>query len=195
MPYSSLPAINVRRKRGKERFKEHRRDIKSSLLDFWQWSSSDLTNNALRGTLAEFIVAMVIGKADGVRMEWDSYDLEYRSKCIEVKSAAYLQTWDQDRHSAIGFDIHPSCLVCTGRYARRRAHLYIFCLLAHKNKKTINPLHLDQWEFYVLSKKKLNKAVGAQKRISLGRLLELHPRKASFSQLRKAINATIREML
>ena len=104
----SLPAINIRRKRGMERFKEHHHDIKSSLLDFWQWSSSDLTNNALRGTLAEFIVAIVIGKADGVRTEWDSYDLEYRRKCIEVKSAAYLQTWDQDRHSAIGFDIHPS---------------------------------------------------------------------------------------
>ena len=32
----------------------------------------------------------------------------------------------------------------------RRADIYIFCLLGHKDQTTINPMNLNQWVFYVL---------------------------------------------
>ena len=38
-----------------------------SLLDFWQWLGSDLVSNAFRGLLAEYLVALAVGAADGAR--------------------------------------------------------------------------------------------------------------------------------
>jgi hypothetical protein len=32
----------------------------------------------------------------------------------------------------------------------RPSDLYIFCLLKHQDKDTLNPLDLDQWAFYVV---------------------------------------------
>jgi hypothetical protein len=29
--------------------------------------------------------------------------------------------------------------------------LYVFCLLAHKDKSTLDPLNMDQWQFFVLA--------------------------------------------
>ena len=47
-----------------------------------------------RGCLAEFIVASALRLGDGVRDEWGAFDLLTKSGAkIEVKSAAYLQSW------------------------------------------------------------------------------------------------------
>jgi len=43
--------------------------------------------------LAEYLVATVLGLNQGVRNEWDAYDLETEAGLkIEVKSAAYIQS-------------------------------------------------------------------------------------------------------
>src|SRR5690606_19809719 len=78
-----------------------------SVLDFWKWSVSDLLSNATRGILAEFIVATATGvDLNTVRDEWGAFDLETREGIkIEVKSAAYLQTWNQSKLSSINFSI------------------------------------------------------------------------------------------
>jgi hypothetical protein len=74
--------------------------------DFWQWAYSDFLSNALRGVLAEYIVAQAVGCTHRPRTEWDAYDLKTDSGLkIEVKSAAYLQSWQQKRLSPIRFDI------------------------------------------------------------------------------------------
>ena len=44
------------------------------LLDFWRWIGSDLTNNAMRGVLAKFIVAPALGCAKDVHVEWGAHD-------------------------------------------------------------------------------------------------------------------------
>jgi hypothetical protein len=89
-----LDRIEAERKCGTERFRNGTTLLDFNLLDFWQWSSSDLVSNALRGRVAEFLVAQALGVSDGIRNEWDSYDLRSPSGLrIEVKSAAYLQTW------------------------------------------------------------------------------------------------------
>ncbi|WP_144418580.1 hypothetical protein [Candidatus Thioglobus autotrophicus] len=31
--------------------------------------------------------------------------------------------------------------------AKRQADVYVFCVLAHKDKGTVNPLDLSQWDF------------------------------------------------
>lgn len=49
-----------------------------TLGDFWAWAYSDLLDNTLRGALAEYIVATALGVNEGVRVNWDPYDLAYR---------------------------------------------------------------------------------------------------------------------
>jgi hypothetical protein len=36
-----------------------------------------------------------LGVVDGVRVEWDPFDLLYEGAKIEIKSAAYVQRWFQ----------------------------------------------------------------------------------------------------
>ena len=73
---------------------------------------------------------------------------------VEVKSAAYLQSWAQKELSRISSG-HPGCwrgmrMRGFAGVARRHAQVYVFALLGHTNKATVNPLDLDQWVFYVL---------------------------------------------
>lgn len=42
---------------------------KRTLLDFWRWAASDLVGNALRGILAEYIVACALDVPQSVRVE------------------------------------------------------------------------------------------------------------------------------
>jgi hypothetical protein len=106
---SNFDALKVGRKTGGERFHISGHSIDFNLLGFWQWSSSNLASNALRGVLAEYIVACDLGVADGVRTEWDAFDLRTPEGIkVEVKSAAYLQSWKQSAPSKICFDIRPN---------------------------------------------------------------------------------------
>ena len=103
------PQLLASRKTGLEHFRSGREPLPFDLLGFWQWSASDLASNALRGRLAEFLVAQALGVSHGVRAEWDAYDLRSQDGItVEVKSAAYFQTWAQSAPSKIGFDIAPT---------------------------------------------------------------------------------------
>ncbi len=103
------PPIKVTRKTGSERLHNNGKKASVQLVDFWRWSASDLLSNATRGVFAEFIIASALGLADGVRSEWDPYDLiTQKGQRIEVKSAAYLQSWSQKQLSKISFSIRPS---------------------------------------------------------------------------------------
>jgi hypothetical protein len=183
----------VNRKTGREPFHNGDTPLGFDLLSFWQWSASDLVSNALRGRLAEFLVAQALGIADGVRGEWDAYDLRTPSGLtIEVKSAAYLQSWAQKEHSAITFDIAPTRFweAATNVLAsevRRQAGLYVFALLAHRDKATIDPLNVAQWEFFVLPVAVLNSRLPTQKQIGLTALLKLSPICCLFAELPNTI--------
>jgi hypothetical protein len=137
-----------------------------TLLDFWRWNGSDLASNATRGRLAEFIVASALNiDLSEPRDEWSAWDLTSPEGIrIEVKSAAYLQSWAQKNLSRIIFSIRPSRFwdgisSSMAEEPQRSADVYVFCLLKHQVKETLNPLDLGQWEFYVLSTVELNKAV------------------------------------
>jgi len=162
--------------------------------DFWAWSSSDLLSNATRGIFAEFIVAAALGLAiEDVRTEWAEYDLEVpdpRRISIEVKSSAYIQSWDQLRDSKISFDIRKTQQFSaeTNSYCgecARRAMVYVFALLAHRDRASIDPLNMDQWRFYVVPTTELDK-LGDQKRISLAKIQKL-THEVRFSELRDSV--------
>jgi hypothetical protein len=152
-----------------------------------------LTSNALRGRLAEFLVAQALGIAGGIRAEWDAFDLCTANRLtIEVKSAAYLQSWSQKSPSAIWFGIRPtrSWDADTNQLAlesRRQAHLYVFALLSHRDKATLDPLNVGQWEFFVLPSALLNERLPLQKSLSFASLLKLGPVRCSFGELRAVI--------
>lgn len=182
--------MSIIRLTGKESFTFNTENLDFNLLGFWQWSSSDLLMNTLRGVLAEYIVASAINQTHGVRKEWDAYDLiTTKGIKIEVKSSAYLQSWEQAKLSDIGFDIKTKKLdnipenESKEKIAKRHADLYIFCVLTHQNKATVNPLSMDQWNFYILETKVLDKEKPTQGRISLSSLMKLNPIKASYTEL------------
>ena len=164
-----------------------------SVLDFWVWADSDVLNNALRGTVAEYIVGQATGACAPVRIEWDTVDIKTPEEIsIEVKSAAYVQSWPQARPSAISFSIAKTYPwdPRTRQYGETRvrsADVYVFCLLAHLDGRTINPLELTQWEFYVLPTRTLDASLGDQKTVSLSRLKEVGAVALGYGQIRNAI--------
>ena len=76
---NSLSAIQTTKKSGEEKFYFNDKKLPIDVLSFWQWSSSELLGNALRGVLAEFIVASTIDVLDNPREEWDAYDLQTKN--------------------------------------------------------------------------------------------------------------------
>jgi len=162
--------------------------------EFWEWAYDDLLTNTTRGVLAEYIVAKALGIHDTKRVEWDKYDLNIDGIGVEVKSAAYVQTWEQTRPSTIEFDIRPakSWDERTNAYtasAQRSADVYVFCLLKGEDRKHIDPLDVAQWTFYVLSTSELNRKVQEQKTIRLGPLIALGPHQCAYDELKTAIHA------
>ena len=142
--------------------------------------------------------ALLFGKfhgrtCDGVRVEWDASDLTTPGGVrVEVKSAAYCQTWAQRRLSSIGFDIAPKwpdTIPENDRVekARRAADVYVFCLLHHQEKTSVEPMKLEQWMFWVLSTRVLDERVPYQKRIALSSLLKLDPAETAYGGLRECV--------
>jgi hypothetical protein len=130
---------------GNEPFLLDGRDLGFALVDFWRWSVSDLVSNVTRGRLAEFIVAKALGiPTEGVRDEWGAYDLTTADGTkVEVKSAAYLQSWNQRALSKIAFPT-PKTRAWDAESnlqaieSKRQADVYVFALLAHQDKSTLD---------------------------------------------------------
>lgn len=193
---NNYPALQVDSKTGDERLHLSGRALDAQLIDFWRWSASDLMSNATRGVLAEWIVARALGIERTVRVEWDAFDLLTPSgNPIEVKSGAYLQSWAQTRLSPIRFDIRPTRLETEAGEAKRRAQIYVFCLLAHQNQATVDPLDLNQWEFYLLPTAILNEKLPTQKTLGLTGLRKLAPLEVKFDEIAAGVNGLVAHSL
>lgn len=181
------------KKTGQECFTVNNSNLDFNLLDFWSWSQSNMLDNTLRGVLAEFIVAKALNIETAIRVEWDAYDLITKSGLkIEVKSSAYLQSWKQKKPSSISFGIQPTkgWNAETNEYTHiieRQADVYVFCVLHHQDKETVNPLDMDQWTFYVLPTEVLNEKCKIQKSIGLNSLLKLKPIICKYLELGEVI--------
>lgn len=186
---------HVCRKSGEEQFQEDGTPVGIKLLDFWQWSSSDLLSNTLRGRFAEFLVSSALGVASGNRIEWDSIDVVSQSGVkVEVKSSAYLQSW-KGKPSRITFGIQHKLAWDwdVGSFAAnsvRTAEVYVFCLLEHQNPESVDPMNLNQWRFFVLATKELEAKLGQQKTLGFTTLQSLNPREVKYSDLAEAVEIT-----
>lgn len=191
--FSKIGELKMKTLTGNEHFTYDGMPVGILLNDFWAWNSSDLLNNTLRGALAEFIVASALNiDTSASRQDWTAYDLLSNSGCkIEVKSSAYLQSWNSDRLSQIRFSIRPSrswdAETNYSTEVKRWSDTYVFCLYASK-ERTESPLQLDKWEFYVLPTAVLDTCCGNQQTISLGALLSLSPTKATYEDLAEVID-------
>ncbi len=191
---SQFPRLSAKRLEGLEPFRCGGRPLEFNVLEFWQWLVSDLVSNATRGRLAEFLVAKALGVCvTAPRDEWAACDLlTPEGVKVEVKSSAYLQSWFQKRCSSIIFSVSKArawdpetsqLAACAGR----EADVYVFALLAHKEKLTLDPFDLDQWEFYVLPTTTLNERARSQHSITLQSLLKLEAGPVRYADLRARV--------
>lgn len=188
-----LGPIVCKRLGGGEPFHDGGRALGFDVLAFWQWSTSDLVSNATRGVLAEYLVAQALGISDScVREEWAECDLQAPDgTLVEVKSAAYIQSWHQEHLSRISFRVPKTSGWDreTNRQdddPRRKADVYVFALLAHEDQVTLDPLNVSQWQFYVLPTHALDERERSQHSITLPSLRVL-ARAVSFASLRGAV--------
>lgn len=166
-----------------------------SANEFWKWAYSDLLSNAQRGVLAEYIVASSLGCTGRGRIEWDAYDLDAGEGLkIEVKSAAYVQSWPQKALSPIRFDIaHKRAWYAdTNTYsaeAARSADIYVFCVFAATEREAANPLDLNQWFFLACRTELLNERFPSQKSVALSALEALGLERLKYEALGVHIRA------
>lgn len=180
-------------KDGSERFHTDTIEHDFDLLSFWKWSTSDLVSNTARGVLAEYIVAKALGSTEDLRSEWRAFDiLTPEGTKVEVKSAAYVQAWKQGRHSTIQYLVGKKLAWdadagASEKVARRHADVYVFALLKHTIRQTIDPLNLAQWEFYVLPTSVLDERERSQHSIGLAALKAVAGEPVAFDGLKDAV--------
>ena len=193
MTLMKYPQIKAKFLTGSEAITDSNSGEIAKLIDFWSWAYSDLIGNTERGALAEYIVACALGIQKNEKISWSKYDLlSPEGISIEVKTSGYIQTWEQDKPSALVFGIQPTYGwdEKTNTYddaKKRQADIYVFCVHKHLEQETINPLDIKQWDFYILPTKILNEKVGNQKKISLNSLLKIGAKKSEFENLHEMI--------
>lgn len=191
---SSLGRLSAVRKSGEEHLHADGARVAGTVLDFWRWSASDLMSNATRGRLAEYLVQRAVGGAeDAIRDEWDAFDLTTPEGVrVEVKSSAYIQSWHQERESAISFRI-PKTKAWSAdtnqqdAIARRQADVYVFALLHERTSP--DPLNIRHWTFYVLAARALDARARSQDAITLASLVREAGAPVAFEHLGEAINS------
>lgn len=185
------------RKNGKEAFRLGGADERFTVSDCWRWAHSDILENTTRGVVAEFLVAHALKQTNKLRREWGAFDCRTENGCkVEVKSAAYAQSWPQEKRSAISFDIAPRSVTwdpetntyCRFKTPKRIADVYVFCLLGQPCDPCPDPMDLDQWRFYVLARETLDCECPVQKNIAL------NPLKRIVCQNTERTETTYREL-
>ncbi len=191
---NNLGQIQAGIKTGQEPLTINNVKLPFKLLDFWKWSASDLVSNATRGVFAEYIVATATNANMNVpRAEWDAYDLLTPDGIkIEVKSAAYIQTWAQKTYSKISFAIKQSHVkdAETEIYSntiKRDPVIYVFCLLNTRDEVCINPLDMEQWEFFIITTKEIDILFTKKKSVSLKLLQEKNVFPVKYPEIYKEI--------
>ena len=138
------------------------------LTTFYRWNSGHLLENRTRGAFAEWLVHRALNISSEFREEWAPVDANYKGISIEIKSAAYEQSWPQERPSSIVFSMR-----------QKVSDLYVFCLM-----RGHTPEDLDHWDFWVVP----TRALPDQVSISLNPLRELFGDPVSFEELKPLID-------
>jgi hypothetical protein len=194
---AELPYLPVRRLSGQETLHRGGQPLAPQVLAFWQWAASDLLGNTFRGWFAEFLVASDLGITGATRNGWEGFDLQTKDGVrIEVKASAYLQSWKQKRLSDPAFSVRPAKAwdPKTDTFTDapdRHSDVYVFCLLHHTDKATVDPLDVTQWTFFVLSTLAINKRLGPRQSVTLRQLKALGPLEAQWGAIAPAIGEAL----
>ncbi len=171
---------------------------------FWSWAFSELLDNTLRGEFGEYLVALALDPSDPFRFRkkaWSSWDLQINQDLrIEVKTSGRSQSWHKDRpwrsgkkkKSSPSWGVRMVKVYCeeTGESSEkssRPADLYVFCFHDEKCVDKAETTDLSQWEFYVVSKEKLEQKLDESSRQSIGVTFLSKLKKVKFDQLRDEI--------
>lgn len=166
--------MSSRRRQANEIFRFQNTKL-ANICDFWSWAYSDLQSNIIRAILAEYLVALALGITEGVREEWNPYDLLFGNIRVEVKTAAYIQSWQQNQLSRPVFSIAPAISLGDGvsgadKEIKRRSDVYVFCLHACKDRANCDPMDLEQWDFFCVPTKYFDTNMEKQKKITIAKL-------------------------
>ena len=196
----ALNPIPIEYTRGEQPFESSKAAVDLSLLDFWAWAYSDVLTNTARGVLAEFIVATALGLDIRVpRSDWDKFDLSYMGHGVEVKSASYHQRWFQKKMSIISFgtpkrrawDANTNRL---DEEARRQSDIYVLALLAEKDRSEVNPLNLDQWNFWVVETTFFDERKRSQHSISYNSLIKERGEPIGYHEIKPSVDDVINKL-
>lgn len=176
---------------GSERFRCSEKRLGLTLLDFWRWSEADLLNSLTRTRLVEFIVATALGAhAEGPRDERSSLALVTPDDIeVRVKSGSFLKSFHQRDLSKVVFipQVRPSYSRAGSPHHAHRAQVYVFALLDHVERATVDPLDLDQWRFFVPPTSKLEALVTKQHALTVPTLDDLSTGSVAYENLEAAV--------
>jgi hypothetical protein len=115
---------------------------------------------------------------------------------IEVKSSAYVQSWQQEHPSKIQFDIAKKrrwdsrTNEYVPDYPCRCADCYVFCLFTGEETHHAAVLDTSLWKFYVLPTTTIEERFGEQKSVALSRIEEVcEP--VLFRELKRRVDSVI----
>lgn len=181
---------------GSEPFRYSEKPLGLTLADFWRWSESDLLNSLTRTRLAEFIVATALGAhAEGPRDERSSLELVTPEGIeVRVKSGSFLKSFHQRDLSKVVFiplvyAAHSHA--ARSHHAADRPQVYVFALLDHVERATVDPLDLDQWRFFVPATSKLEALVTEQHSLTVPTLDELSAGSVAYGDLKAAVQKAV----
>lgn len=136
----------------------------ATVTDFWRFAMNDLQMNNTRGYLAEFLVGRALG-SESNRVEWDPFDLLWHptpaeAVRIEVKSSAYLQSWQQRNLSRPLFSglkgkVLNDDLSTYSADLDYHADIYVMCLNGQKDPTAFDPLDVSVWKYFVVPRPSL----------------------------------------
>lgn len=161
---------------GKEEFTNNGIPIGLSIIDFWQFQYSNIWD--MQEYIAEFLIAKSLDlKTPQNCNGWTLWDILYRDYRIEIKSSAYYHSWRSDGKISKKrvFNITKAFSRykdSTSEY-KRQNDVYIFCLNIGHTKDESNPLHLENWQFYIIPTKTINEICKDNKTISLGQIQKI----------------------
>lgn len=175
---------------GDERFD----GLSASVKDFWSYALSDLRANAVRGYLAEFLVARAVN-ATGPRVEWDAYDvLAPDGTTIEVKATGHSQSWERmgppllTFSGLLGGPNKRSWYASSNSYGPAHvADVFVFAVHTTPQDAPYDPLDIAAWQFHVLGGATVERA--GQRSMRLSTVVKLGGTPVAWSALASEIDS------
>ena len=184
---------------GTENFTDKGTPIGLSIKDFWQFQYSNLWD--MQEYIAEFLVAKALGFNTPQNCNgWTLWDISYKNKRIEIKTTAYYHSWRNDGKVSLQrvFGItkaYSKYKDPTSEY-KRQNDIYIFCLNLGNTKEESNPLHLENWQFYIVPTKIINERCKDNKTVSLSHIQKITKSTVgiSYTNLKQEIDNIIENL-